>query len=74
MDAGWAETVLNPNKPNSQMRLPELIQYGDKNVGIILMAIVGSCGKNIFYLFKTYEDWGIKGVKSTLWIEVTSGW
>lgn len=28
MDAGWAETVLNPNKPNSQMRLPELIQYG----------------------------------------------
>ena len=37
MDAGWAETVLNPNKPNSQMRLPELIQYGkEKNVGIIL--------------------------------------
>lgn len=63
MDAGWAETVLNPNKPNSQMRLPELIQYGkDKNVGIILWLSWVAVEQN-FDLFKTYEDWGIKGVK-----------
>ena len=63
MDAGWAETVLNPNKPNSQMRLPELIQYGkDKNVGIILWLSWVAVEQN-FDLFKTYEEWGIKGIK-----------
>lgn len=63
MDAGWAETVLNPNKPNSQMRLPELIQYGkEKNVGIILWLSWVAVEQN-FDLFKTYEEWGVKGIK-----------
>lgn len=63
MDEGWAETTRNPFIPNQSINLPELIQYGrERNVGIVLW-LTWLTVENNFDLFKTFKDWGIKGVK-----------
>lgn len=63
LDAGWAEKVLDPFTPNPYLSLQELISYGkEKNVGIILWLSWLAIEKH-FDFFKTYQEWGIKGVK-----------
>lgn len=63
MDEGWAETVHDPFTPNKKVDLHELIRYGKtKKVDIILWLTWLTVEKNMG-LFKTFSDWGIKGVK-----------
>lgn len=63
MDEGWAQSTRNPFIPNSTINLPELIQYGnERNVDIVLWLTWLTVENNID-LFKTFHDWGIKGVK-----------
>lgn len=63
MDEGWAQSTRNPFIPNATINLPELIQYGkDRNVDIVLW-LTWLTVENNMDLFKTFHDWGIKGVK-----------
>ena len=63
MDEGWAKNTRDPYTPNPDVDLHELIRYGkEKNVGIVLWLTWLTVEKN-FALFKTFNEWGIKGVK-----------
>jgi alpha-glucosidase len=63
MDEGWAESVDDPFTPNKKIDLHELIRYGKtKKVDIILWLTWLSVERNMG-LFKTFSEWGIKGVK-----------
>lgn len=63
MDEGWAKSTTDPYTPNPKVDLQELIRYGkQKNVGIILWLTWLTVHNNM-ELFKTFHDWGIKGVK-----------
>ena len=63
MDEGWAMTTEDPYTPNPKIDLHELIRYGkEKNVGIILWLTWLTVEKNM-EIFKTFSEWGIKGVK-----------
>ena len=63
MDEGWAKTTLDPFTPNPNVDVHELIRYGkEKNVGIILW-LTWLAVHNHMDLFKTFHDWGVKGVK-----------
>ncbi len=63
MDEGWAKSTRDPYTPNDKVNLPELIRYGkSKNVDIILW-LTWLTVENNFDLFKTFAEWGIKGVK-----------
>lgn len=63
MDEGWAADTKNPFTPNPNIDLKNLIAYGkEKNVGIILW-LPWLTVENNFNLFKTFSEWGIKGVK-----------
>lgn len=63
MDEGWAEHVDDPYTPNKKINLFELISYGkEKKVDIILWLTWLSVERNMG-LFKTFSEWGIKGVK-----------
>lgn len=63
MDEGWAKSTLDPFTPNPQIDLHELIRYGkEKKVGIVLW-LTWLTVENNFNLFKTFNEWGIKGVK-----------
>jgi alpha-glucosidase len=63
MDEGWAESVHDPYIPNKKVDLHELIRYGkEKKVDIILWLTWLTVEKNMD-LFKTFSEWGIKGVK-----------
>lgn len=63
MDEGWAESVDDPYTPNKKVDLHALIKYGkQKNVDIILWLTWLSVEQNMG-LFKTFSQWGIKGVK-----------
>lgn len=63
MDEGWAASTYDPYTPNPKVDLHELIRYGkEKNVGIVLWLTWLSVENN-FGLFKTFEDWGVKGLK-----------
>ncbi|WP_028296713.1 glycoside hydrolase family 97 protein [Olivibacter sitiensis] len=63
MDEGWAKSTLDPFTPNPKVDVHELIRYGkEKNVGIVLW-LTWLAVENHFELFKTFKDWGIKGVK-----------
>lgn len=63
MDEGWAKSTYDPYTPNPDVDLHELIRYGkEKNVGIVLWLTWLSVEKN-FELFKTMEEWGVKGLK-----------
>lgn len=63
MDEGWAKSTRDPYTPNPDVDLHELIRYGkEKNVGIVLWLTWLAVEKN-FDLFKTFNEWGVKGVK-----------
>ncbi|WP_031428907.1 glycoside hydrolase family 97 protein [Flavimarina sp. Hel_I_48] len=63
MDEGWAKTTTNPYTPNPDIDLFELIRYGkEKNVKIVLWLTWLTVEHN-FDLFKTFNEWGIAGVK-----------
>ena len=63
MDEGWAKSTRDPYTPNPKVDLHELIRYGkEKNVGIVLW-LTWLTVENNFDLFKTFNEWGIKGVK-----------
>lgn len=63
LDEGWAKDIQNPFEDKPELRLKELIKYAEsKGVGIVLWLQWLAVEHN-FDLFKTYEDWGVKGVK-----------
>ncbi len=63
MDEGWAKSTRDPYTPNPKVDVHELIRYGKtKNVGIVLW-LTWLTVENHFDLFKTFADWGVKGVK-----------
>lgn len=63
MDEGWAKSTTDPYTPNPKVDVKELIRYGkEKNVGIVLWLTWLTVHNNMG-LFKTFHDWGIKGVK-----------
>lgn len=63
MDEGWAKSTTDPYTPNPKVDVQELIRYGKtKNVDIILWLTWLTVHNNMG-LFKTFHDWGIKGVK-----------
>lgn len=63
MDEGWAKSTRDPYTPNPKVDLHELIRYGkEKNVGIVLW-LTWLTVENNFDLFKTFNEWGVKGLK-----------
>ena len=63
MDEGWAKSTYDPYTPNLDVDVHEIIRYGkEKNVDVILW-LTWLCVENNFDLFKTFADWGVKGVK-----------
>ena len=63
MDEGWAKSTRDPYTPNPKVDLHELIRYGKvKNVGIILW-LTWLVVENNPDIFKTFSEWGVKGVK-----------
>lgn len=63
MDEGWAKSTRDPYTPNPKVDVHELIRYGkEKNVGIILW-LTWLVVENNFDVFKTFQEWGVKGVK-----------
>ncbi len=63
MDEGWAMSTRDPYTPNPKVDVHELIRYGkEKNVGIVLW-LTWLVVENHFDLFKTFNEWGVKGVK-----------
>ncbi|SEJ36547.1 alpha-glucosidase [Dyadobacter sp. SG02] len=63
MDEGWAKSTTDPYTPNPKVDVKELIRYGKtKNVNIILW-LTWLTVHNHMDLFKTFQEWGIKGVK-----------
>jgi len=63
MDEGWAMSTTDPYTPNPKVDVHELIRYGkEKNVDIVLW-LTWLTVENNMELFKTFEEWGIKGVK-----------
>ena len=63
MDEGWAKTTRDPFTPNPHVDLHEIIRYGkSKGVGVLLW-LTWLTVENHFDLFKTFNDWGVAGVK-----------
>ena len=63
MDEGWAKSTTDPYTPNPEVDVKELIRYGKtKNVNIILW-LTWLTVYNHMDVFKTFQEWGIKGVK-----------
>ncbi|MGY3052554.1 alpha-glucosidase [Pedobacter sp. UYEF25] len=63
MDEGWAKSTTDPYTPNPKVDVKELIRYGKtKNVDIILWLTWLTVHNNMD-LFKTFHEWGVKGVK-----------
>ncbi|NDV60685.1 glycoside hydrolase family 97 protein [Bacteroides sp. 519] len=63
MDEGWAMSTRDPYTPNPKVDVHELIRYGkEKNVGIVLW-LTWLVVENNFDIFKTFQEWGVKGVK-----------
>ncbi|SKC20642.1 glycoside hydrolase family 97 protein [Dyadobacter psychrophilus] len=63
MDEGWAKNTTDPYTPNPKVDVKELIRYGKtKNVDIILWLTWLTVHNNMG-LFKTFNEWGVKGVK-----------
>ncbi len=63
LDEGWSQKTTNPFIPNSELDIHRLIHYGQgKNVGIILWLTWLTVEKHMD-LFKTYSEWGVKGIK-----------
>lgn len=63
MDEGWAMSTRDPYTPNPKVDVHEIIRYGkEKNVGVVLW-LTWLAVENNFDLFKTFQDWGVKGLK-----------
>nr|WP_199077528.1 glycoside hydrolase family 97 protein [Pedobacter sp. ASV19] len=63
MDEGWAKSTTDPFTPNPKVDVQELIRYGkEKGVGIVLW-LTWLTVHNHMDVFKTFQEWGIKGVK-----------
>ncbi len=63
MDEGWAKSTTDPYTPNPKVDVKKLIRYGKtKNVDIILWLTWLTVHNNMD-VFKTFHEWGIKGVK-----------
>jgi alpha-glucosidase len=63
MDEGWANSTTDPYTPNPKVDVHELIRYGkEKNVGVVLWLTWLTVHNNMG-LFKTFNEWGVKGVK-----------
>ena len=63
MDEGWANSTTDPYTPNPKVDVHELIRYGkEKNVGVVLW-LTWLTVHNHMELFKTFKEWGVKGVK-----------
>jgi alpha-glucosidase len=63
MDEGWAASTRDPYTPNPKVDVHEIIRYGrEHNVGVFLW-LTWLTVENNFDLFKTFEQWGVKGVK-----------
>ncbi|MGY4386271.1 alpha-glucosidase [Pedobacter sp. UYP24] len=63
MDEGWAKSTTDPYTPNPNVDVHELIRYGkEKNVGVVLW-LTWLTVHNHMELFKTFKEWGVKGVK-----------
>ena len=63
MDEGWALNTRDPYTPNPTVDVHEIIRYGkEKNVGVFLW-LTWLTVENNFDLFKTFNEWGVKGVK-----------
>ncbi|RZK80457.1 MAG: glycoside hydrolase family 97 protein [Pedobacter sp.] len=63
MDEGWANSTRDPYTPNPKVDVHELIRYGkEKNVGVVLW-LTWLTVHNHMELFKTFQEWGVKGVK-----------
>lgn len=63
MDEGWAKSTRDPYTPNPKVDVHEIIRYGkEKNVGVVLW-LTWLVVENNFELFKTFNEWGVKGVK-----------
>ncbi|WP_080903288.1 glycoside hydrolase family 97 protein [Parabacteroides sp. Marseille-P3160] len=63
MDEGWAQSTRDPYTPNPTVDVHEIIRYGkEKNVGVVLW-LTWLTVENNFDIFKTFKEWGIKGVK-----------
>ncbi|MFV0313227.1 MAG: glycoside hydrolase family 97 protein [Dysgonomonas sp.] len=63
MDEGWAMSTRDPYTPNPKVDVHELIRYGkEKNVGIVLW-LTWLVVENNFEIFRTFQEWGVKGVK-----------
>jgi len=63
LDEGWSKDTRDPFTPAADIDLVELVRYGnEKGVGLFLWLSWLTTDAN-FGLFKTFADWGIKGVK-----------
>lgn len=63
MDEGWAKDTRDPYTPNPEVNVQEIVRYGkEKGVGVFLW-LTWLTVENNFDLFKTFSDWGVKGVK-----------
>lgn len=63
MDEGWAKSTRDPYTPNPAVDVHEIIRYGkQKNVGVVLW-LTWLTVENNFDLFKTFSEWGVKGIK-----------
>ncbi|WP_316835417.1 glycoside hydrolase family 97 protein [Pedobacter nutrimenti] len=63
MDEGWAKSTTDPFTPNPKVDVHELIRYGkEKGVGIVLW-LTWLTVHNHMDVFKTFQEWGIKGMK-----------
>lgn len=63
MDEGWAMSTRDPYTPNPKVDVHEIIRYGkEKNVGVVLW-LTWLVVENNFDVFKTFQEWGVKGVK-----------
>ncbi|MCM1077753.1 MAG: glycoside hydrolase family 97 protein [Bacteroides sp.] len=63
MDEGWAMDTRDPYTPNPEVDVHEIVRYGkEKGVGVFLW-LTWLTVENNFDLFKTFSDWGVKGVK-----------
>ena len=64
LDEGWTKDSYTPFIFRDGINIPELIAYGkEKNVGLILWVSWLAVDKNFDTIFKTYNEWGVAGMK-----------
>ncbi|MCG2613478.1 glycoside hydrolase family 97 protein [Terrimonas sp. NA20] len=63
MDEGWAKSTTDPYTPNPKVDVKELIRYGKTKKVDIILWLTWLTVHNNMDLFKTFREWGVKGVK-----------